>query len=86
MSESLRVAERPVLRRLINVLWPSFLVAGVATVVLFTWLDPVEVAPCLPEAPALGRLEAYSLGFFSLWLLTAVASALTCYFSRPAGR
>ncbi|WP_018232506.1 hypothetical protein [Thioalkalivibrio thiocyanodenitrificans] len=86
MSESVNVDERPLVQRAIAVLWPSFLVAGVATVLLFTWVDPAELSQCLDGMPAVTRMEAYSVGFFILWLFAATASALTCYFGRPPGR
>jgi hypothetical protein len=86
MSESIRVDDRPAVQRVISILWPSFLVAGVATVVLFTWIDPAELVLCMYDAPVVTRLEAYSTGFFVLWFLTALASALTCYFGRPPNR
>ena len=64
------------------VLWPSFLLAGVATVVFFTFLDPVRLFDYEGEAP-LSRMAAYSLGFFLFWLLCAASSAVTAYFMRP---
>jgi hypothetical protein len=86
MSESIRVNQRPLVKRVIEILWPSFLTAGVATVLLFTWIDPQQLALCLYDAPVITRVEGYSLGFFALWLFAAVASGLTCYFSRTPGR
>jgi hypothetical protein len=64
------------------VLWPSFLLAGVATTVFFVFLDPVRIFDYEGEAP-LSRLAAYSLGFFLFWLLCAASSAATSYFMRP---
>lgn len=64
------------------VLWPSFLFAGVATAVFFTFLDPVRLFDYEGEAP-LSRTAAYSLGFFLFWLLCAASSAATAYFMRP---
>jgi hypothetical protein len=86
MSDSLNVRQRPLVQRVINILWPSFLTAGVANILLFTWIDPEQVVMCLYDAPVVSRMEAYSLGFFALWILTAVASALTCYFNRTGER
>ncbi len=71
----------PLVQRLVSVLWPSFLVAGLGTVVLFTALDPREIGQCLGHQ--VDRLGAYTVGFFALWALTALSSALTCYFRRP---
>jgi hypothetical protein len=55
------------------VLWPSFLLAGVATSVFFVFLDPVRLLDHEGEAP-LSRMAAYSLGFFLFWLLCAASS------------
>lgn len=64
------------------VLWPSFLLASVATSVFFVFLDPVRLLDYEGEAP-LSRMAAYSLGFFLFWLLCAASSAATAYFMRP---
>lgn len=64
------------MKQLINILWPSFLAAGAAEVVLFTFLDPADF-----EA---SRMTVYSVGFFALWLLGATSSTLTCFFQRSA--
>lgn len=70
------------MQRVTAVAWPSFLVAGVATVVFFTLFDPLQLdSPVAP--PAYGRLEGYSIGFFAFWGLCALSSALTLYFLKP---
>lgn len=66
----------------IAVLWPSFLVAGCATVVFFTIFDPLEVSWVLGRDD-FTRTGAYSIGFFCFWLITSLSSALTQYFQRP---
>jgi hypothetical protein len=66
----------------VSVLWPSFLTAGVATVLFFTVFDPVDLGMLL-GVEQLGRLEAYSIGFFLFWMLTSTSCALTCYFRKP---
>jgi hypothetical protein len=65
------------------VLWPSFLVAAVATMLFFAVFDP----PLIGEGTALERLLAsretgYAFGFFVFWLLGAAASSLTLYLAR----
>ena len=70
------------LRRFIVILWPSFLTAGIATVVFFTALDPVDFLAHTRLAGS-SRLGVYSIGFFLFWILTALTSLLTCYFQRP---
>jgi len=64
------------------VLWPSFLCAGVATAVFFTFFDPVTLLECEGEPP-LSRMAAYSLGFFLFWALCIASSFATSYFLRP---
>jgi multisubunit Na+/H+ antiporter MnhB subunit len=66
----------------VAVLWPSFLVAGVATILIFVMFDPQPMLAGTPWA-GLSRLGAYSVGFFWFWLITAASSWLTCYFQRP---
>ncbi len=67
------------MQRIILVLWPSFIAAGVMDIVLFTLLDPMALI--YRDAPLFTtRLGAYSQGFFLFWLFGAVSSALTCYF------
>lgn len=64
------------MKQLMNILWPSFLAAGAAEVVLFTFVDPADFDA--------SRIAVYSIGFFGLWLLGAASSALTCFFQRSA--
>ena len=74
--------ELPMLQQLISILWPSFLTAGLATVLFFTAFDPVGLS-LLAGGPEVTRLGGYTIGFFAFWLLTSISSALTCYFRRP---
>ena len=69
----------PRVQRVSAVLWPSFLLAGLANVVFFALLDPFSLIDYSGEPP-LTRTAAYSLGFFSFWLLTGAASLSTSYF------
>jgi hypothetical protein len=70
-------------QRLSNVLWPSFIAAGAATIVFFTMFDPMELQ-ILGHHVDVGRMAAYSVGFFGFWVLGAVSSGLTCFFQRTA--
>ena len=72
----------PKIQRVIAVLWPSFLMAGLATILFFTVFDPFELAACA-GLPEVSRLGGYSLGFFMFWSLTGTSCALTCFFQRP---
>ena len=67
----------------ILILWPSFIVGGIAEAVFFTLFDPMDLY--LFGAPLdLGRTAIYTIGFFAFWLLAAGSSAFTCFLQRPA--
>lgn len=73
------------MQRMIQVLWPSFIVAGAMDIVLFTLLDPLELI--YQGSPLFDtRLDAYSVGFFLFWLFGAASSILTCYFGCNSTR
>jgi hypothetical protein len=72
----------PMTQRIIAILWPSFLTAGVATILFFTAFDP-EVILAVSGYGEVSRLGGYTIGFFLFWLLTSSSCALTCYFQRP---
>ncbi len=79
------MSDIPRIQWIISILWPSFITAGIATVLFFTFFDPMDILSDVgyPEST---RLAAYSIGFFLFWLLTASTSLLTCYFQRPCDR
>jgi hypothetical protein len=72
----------PKAQRVIAVLWPSFITAGIATVLFFMAFDPEQLVAGGLLRPV-SRLGAYSIGFFLFWFLTASSCLLTCYFQRP---
>lgn len=82
MDSKTQTKDIPRIQKVVSVLWPSFLTAGVATVLFFTAFDPVDLGMLL-GVEQLERLEAYSIGFFLFWILTSTSCALTCYFRRP---
>ncbi len=82
MQDNNREEGIPVIQRIIAVLWPSFLTAGIATGLFFTVFDPEELL-ALTGHTTVNRMGAYSIGFFLFWLLTAISCTLTCYFQRP---
>ena len=64
------------MKRAMLILWPSFLAAGAAELLIFNLIDPVEFD--------IGRLAAYTFVFFLFWALGATSSALTCFLQRTA--
>ena len=70
-------------KRLIWVLWPSFIVAGVAETVFFTLINPQELY-LLGQPVDWSATTVYSVGFFLFWVVTAASSAFTCFLQRTA--
>lgn len=64
------------------VLWLSFLMAGAATGVFFSAIDPMELSYCV-SFPQVSRTGAYTIGFFAFWLLTAASGVLAVMFTYP---
>lgn len=63
------------------ILWPSFIVGGIAEAVFFTLIDPQELY-LLGEPVHWSPTAVYSVGFFMFWLIAAASSAFTCFLQR----
>lgn len=63
--------------RVLTVLWPAFLIAGVAEMLVFAVVDPHELRWFGGEAVDLGRQAVYTLTFLIFWALISTASAIT---------
>jgi hypothetical protein len=72
----------PRIQKIIAIFWPSFLMAGIATVVFFNVFDPIDLGIAM-GIEGIDRLEGYSIGFLLFWLLTSSSSSLTGYFEKP---
>lgn len=71
------------MKRLIWILWPSFIVGGVADAVFFTLFDPMDFL-ILGAPMEFSRMAVYSLGFFLFWAFAAASCAFTCFLQRSA--
>jgi len=72
----------PKVQQVISILWPSFLTAGVATILFFVFFDP-QLIMAVSGYGDISRLGGYTMGFFLFWMLTSSSCALTCYFRKP---
>jgi len=66
---------------LLRILWPSFLMAGVTSAIVFALVDPLDVY-------VFGHIQAerqvvYAVGFFLFWCTAALSSALTLRLRLP---
>ena len=75
----------PRIQQAISVLWPSFLTAIVATGVFFSAFHPRDLIPFNLDID-ISPLAAYSIGFFLFWVLAAISSYGTLYFTISNSR
>lgn len=65
-------------RLLIWIMWPSFLMAGLAEGLLFSVVHPSELL-FFGHHPNISDEGIYTLGFFVIWMFCSFSSALTAY-------
>ena len=63
-------------QRLMWIVWPAFLVAGLLEAVVFGIFDPEDMR-WFGYPMALSRQGVYTVSFFVFWALTIVSSSLT---------
>ncbi|MEO7404734.1 MAG: hypothetical protein ABIU95_13780 [Burkholderiales bacterium] len=69
-------ASPPIGRRMMAILWPAFVGAGVLCGVVFSLIDPYDVA-WAGRSIELSRLAAYTLGFLLFWLIASAVAWCT---------
>lgn len=62
-------------RQIMVILWPSFLIAGVASAIVFALIDPLDVAIFGYIRPS--REWLYAIGFFLFWVMAGLSSTLS---------
>ena len=72
------------LRLVMSILWPSFLVAIVAEGCFFSLFDPRELFLSGGQIE-LSPIAAYTLGFFFFWVFCSLTSMLTYYLMSVPG-
>jgi len=68
------------------IVWPSFFAAGVATMVFFAFIDPLQLRDITFPQVEISRGLGYSIAFFMFWLATAASSLFTWILLRPSRR
>ncbi|MFO7747481.1 MAG: hypothetical protein R6V42_06700 [Orrella sp.] len=68
-------------RSVLCVLWPSFLMAGLGSAIVFAFIDPLDVA--IFGYIQLEREWLYAAGFFLFWFIAAASSFLTLFIWPP---
>lgn len=67
--------------KLYLILWPSFLVAGIAAIAFFTAIDPKDLY-LFGKSIDFPGLATYSIGFFAFWAICAASSWVTRFLER----
>ena len=70
-------------RRLLSILWPAFLVAGILEILIFAMVDPQELQ-WFGQPITLSRAGVYTVAFFVFWAVVALSSAMPALLSTPA--
>jgi hypothetical protein len=68
-------------KRLMWVLWPSFLVAAAAVKLFIAVFDPFDLH-FFGQPLELSREVIYTMGFFGFWAMAIASSALTVFLER----
>lgn len=63
-------------RRLMSILWPAFLMAGVLEMAVFALVDPASLHGLDGEALHWSATAVYTVAFFAFWAVIAVAGVL----------
>lgn len=75
--------------KVLGILWPAFLTAGILEILVFAFIDPMDVQPI--AGVALSRTSLYSVAFLVFWTLVSFSSAVSLWLSEstpldtPAG-
>jgi hypothetical protein len=81
LQQDLPPAKESIMKIVYLILWPSFLVAGIAEILFFTFVDPRELY-LLGYPVTLSTIATYSIGFFAFWGICAASSYATRFFQR----
>lgn len=75
--------QRSLRERVLLVLWPAFLMAGVLEVMLFAVVDPSGLEWFGVEPIGWSRNAVYSVTFFIFWAVISASAAITVLLEAP---
>lgn len=70
-------------QRIMWIVWPSFMMAGVLEILVFAMVDPQDLHR-VGQTVQLSRQGIYTVAFFVFWLVTMLSSALTALLAIPS--
>ncbi len=71
-------------QRVLTILWPAFLMAGVLEMLVFVVVDPSELRWFGGEAVQLSRQGVYTVTFLIFWGVISLSGALTALLGMSA--
>jgi hypothetical protein len=71
-------------QRLLSILWPSFLMAGVLEILVFAVLDPSDMRWFGGPPVEMSRMAIYTVTFLIFWGVISVSGAITSLLSASA--
>ncbi|MCW8955238.1 MAG: hypothetical protein OQL09_00015 [Gammaproteobacteria bacterium] len=78
------MSDKQNLKCMVSFLWTNALVVGVLELLLFSFIDPADIASAmmLDVEPGVFRIKAYIFTYIFLWLMFNASTFLNCYFAR----
>lgn len=70
-------------RLILLVLWPSFVIAGLLEMLVFSLADPADMKGFGGLLTGMSTNGVYTLAFFAFWAISALGSALTLMLAGP---
>ena len=70
-------------QRVLNILWPAFLMAGALEILVFAHIDPAELHGFGNALAAWSAQAIYSVAFLVFWAVISAASAATLWLAVP---
>ena len=70
-------------QRLMWILWPAFLMAGVIEMLVFALVDPQDLQ-WFGHHLEISRQGIYTVSFFVFWFVTSLSGAMTVLLAMPA--
>ena len=70
-------------RRWIWIVWPAFLAAAIMELVVFTFVDPLDVH-WMGSPLEWSRSAIYTVAFFTFWVVSIIGAMMTLALGRSA--
>ena len=78
------MSDAPSCKCVLSFLWTNALVVGAIVFLVFTFIDPADIAVAmmLDVDEGVFRIKAYIFSFVFLWVMFSASTFLNCYFSK----